>query len=813
MMKPAPNAAKRLSSLTAYISCITSNEIQGPTGVRIIEPPLDTRQALRGNLYAVAHIDGAHSDTSQFVEHLLTEVQRGYYSLKGGQSQVLTEAVRLAYSTLEPNISPDNYPDIQINFICAALLRDRFLIVSCGSAFALISTDEKVSMFPSDLVAVEKFDSQDPPLEVHHQEMKPGNTIFLGSGAWLDNVPIRTLASTVAYVTVETSAEAAMGLYEQMGDHDIPGMLILLQPGSVDDQPPSTLSAAANSFAKPPSLLDGLPTSVGTSFSPKQTSLTTPAQQMGRDNIPVETHQDSALISNTSDPFQQSPTSPPETSNLSGGYTDDYTNDSQEHSFTLGELRQTLENGLHSVRKLVGNVLPDSTKSIQPDSNSDLNQQIDRTAPFSPQNPEDNLHYIEPIERALPIRENRVSTAPPLFTPQQATGSRTRLFVTLALLIAILVPVIVFAVQQWENADRRAEGEILITQAMAMLASAQDALDLDDMSTSRSLLAQAEQNLLEAAELTGYDDERITTLLTQIEEEQQQVEKKRPLYGLASPLVTFTPDAQPHRVLVIGQDIYVLDTGRQLVQHFQMDPAGQTVPDPQGDVVLRLGDVFDTVAVGRLTDFAWQPIVPGIQDKPNLLVLDRNNNIFWYDPRVDGARLLTFATQDLWQVPNQIQTYPQGRIYIADEGVGQMYRYDAGNYNAPPSLWFTTNSFVDLVGLIALEIDGDIWLLYNNGLLLRYRQGEQADFALETVVGSIKEPVDLFVASGQSSGIYIADAGENRVVVFDKDGIYRHQLVAAEGQPLQGLRGLFIDEVANDIYILTRTALYKHPLP
>ena len=49
---------------------------------------------------------------------------------------------------------------------------------------------------------------------------------------------------------------------------------------------------------------------------------------------------------------------------------------------------------------------------------------------------------------------------------------------------------------------------------------------------------------------------------------------------------------------------------------------------------------MDGATVGTLTDMAWLPLIPGVEDKATLLILDRNNNLFSYDPRVEGARRL-----------------------------------------------------------------------------------------------------------------------------------------------------------------------------
>ena len=61
--------------------------------------------------------------------------------------------------------------------------------------------------------------------------------------------------------------------------------------------------------------------------------------------------------------------------------------------------------------------------------------------------------------------------------------------------------------------------------------------------------------------------------------------------------------------------------------------------------------------------------------------------------------------------------------------------------------------------------------------------------------------------------LYVADATEERILVYDKEGRYIEQFIDAEDMALAGLRGLYLDEQTGMLYILTSSALYAHPLP
>jgi hypothetical protein len=112
-----------------------------------------------------------------------------------------------------------------------------------------------------------------------------------------------------------------------------------------------------------------------------------------------------------------------------------------------------------------------------------------------------------------------------------------------------------------------------------------------------------------------------------------------------------------------------------------------------------------------------------------------------------------------------------------------------------------------------MSIDGDIWLLFNDGSITRYQQGVQVAFELDNSVPQVAAPMDLVVDKQADSHLYLADRAQERILVFDKEGTYQRQYQAVEGHLLQGLSAIFMDEATSSMYLLTQSALYYHPLP
>lgn len=767
-------------TLRASVIYLADEREARPAGVRVVEPPVDTRQAVRGNLYAVVELSGDYPEREAVAERLLSVIQRTYYTVKGSQSLVLTSAIQAAEGALQ-QFAAENPAILQpAGLIVAALLGNRLLAFSNGLGLALVTAGRNIDVYPPYTTgsATPQVDNPSGQWEIYRQELPTGGAFFLGTRTWLDQVSLRDLASTVAYLNTENCDDVAEALCSQRGPQALPGLLGLVSPNSVAGASSHTALPVPGTPPVRRPRLAGLPTAV---------NAPPPVHDLTRPGAPTATIDYPPVRRAPAPSFAPDESQPKVTS--SGKLATD--------------LAASAKTGLERARELLAGLLPDRT----------ANSENSLRYPQSALKPEPA--YAAASETALSPRPDNAPparTLPAITLPTRTSGQRARLFLTLAALILVLVPAIVGVRILSNGMNTRADANLLLDQAEARLTSAHQAMDAGDKANARNLLYQAQGFVDNARGLLVGRSARADTLAVELQRALAEVLQIQPLYGLVEPLLRFSADAQPHRLLVIDQDIYVLDLGRQLVQRFQIDLNTNTVPDQDGEIIVRQGDTVDQKAVGRLVDIAWQPPVPGVEDKPKLLILDQGNQMFGFDPRVEGINVVPFADQSAWRKVSQIHTY-LGRLYLVDEGAGQIFRYTAGNYGAAPEPWFSAQSQINLSGVQAVAIDGDIWLLFDTGLILRYQRGEQVSFSLEENLPLAGEPVDIAVGDQADSLIYLADRAQERILVFDKAGQYLRQLQAAEGNPLRGLSALYVDEVAGKIYILTQSSLFVHALP
>ncbi len=144
------------------------------------------------------------------------------------------------------------------------------------------------------------------------------------------------------------------------------------------------------------------------------------------------------------------------------------------------------------------------------------------------------------------------------------------------------------------------------------------------------------------------------------------------------------------------------------------------------------------------------------------------------------------------------------KLYAVDTKEMQIYRFSktSQGFNAP-SPWL--NKKIDLSQAISLSIDGHIYILNKNGTVLKLLRGEKTNFKLELCDPPLDEP-NKIVVSNELDFIYILEAKNNRLVVFDKTGQF---LMQYKSEKLNQLKDFAIDEDKKIIYFLNGSKIFK----
>ncbi len=266
------------------------------------------------------------------------------------------------------------------------------------------------------------------------------------------------------------------------------------------------------------------------------------------------------------------------------------------------------------------------------------------------------------------------------------------------------------------------------------------------------------------------------------------------------------------RVLFRSPDVFILDRGAQRVYRYAVNDAGlaaATTPTPTDNVILKAGAQLENRTVGELVDMTW--IEAG-----RLVVIDRTGAFWQFDPARSAwsVRVATDAAQ--WKSVNLLASYT-GNLYLSDPARNQILKYVAASEGAWTAAvtYFAPETRADLSNVTDLAIDSDVWLLRGDGSIFRYTAGKPNDLKLRDLEVPLSKPAVLVTAQPMAA-MYIADAGNQRIVQIDKvSGKFVRQFKPTSQlrESFQLLKALAVDEANRKFFWVSGNTVYLATIP
>ncbi len=395
-----------------------------------------------------------------------------------------------------------------------------------------------------------------------------------------------------------------------------------------------------------------------------------------------------------------------------------------------------------------------------------------------------------------------------------AAAQLDRRWLYAALVIPILVIVLVAVTRFQHQRSLEAQFSELVAAAQEAIASAESS---SDRSTQRTLLNQAMGTLGQALELKPEAAE----LRAEHQEIQEWLDRIDYVYRIPYfiELQEF-PDTESAvvrlgRVVVHGIDVYVLDLGVGRVYKYLLNDTRDALQTLEGDpVLLRAGDQRGDMTVDELLDIAWVD-AGGLRGTSNLLTVDTQGHVLMYDALL-GLRPFPTADTSTWRNPVAAVGY-FGRVYLLDPQANHVLRYVLTNegYDGPPSDYFPEGTDVSVRSAVDVAIDGNVYVLHSDGVIAKYQEGSPVPFVQSNMDEPLEAPRSIFVTGFMDEGgyVYVADAGNQRIVQLSKAGEFIRQFRARDAKNMRDLRGLFVDEEQKQLFLTDGSKLYLVSLP
>ncbi|MBI5222051.1 MAG: hypothetical protein HY980_00960 [Candidatus Magasanikbacteria bacterium] len=148
------------------------------------------------------------------------------------------------------------------------------------------------------------------------------------------------------------------------------------------------------------------------------------------------------------------------------------------------------------------------------------------------------------------------------------------------------------------------------------------------------------------------------------------------------------------------------------------------------------------------------------------------------------------------------------KLYTLDPVNSQIFKHSPTQTGFDKGAAWVKDEGVDLKDAVSLAIDGDMFVLKQNGELLKLTAGRKDEFAISGLEPKLDKPTVVWTYNNLNN-IYILEPTNKRVIILDKTGKLIGQYTAAEWQ---NPSGMIVDEAKKTIYLLDSNKIYKFNL-
>jgi hypothetical protein len=145
-------------------------------------------------------------------------------------------------------------------------------------------------------------------------------------------------------------------------------------------------------------------------------------------------------------------------------------------------------------------------------------------------------------------------------------------------------------------------------------------------------------------------------------------------------------------------------------------------------------------------------------------------------------------------------------LYLLNRSKRNIYRYYYNNNQlSDPIGWLIDKQGVNFDNINDLMVDGDLWLGFKNGKVLKFSKGSAATFQMEGIDQLPTSPVVL--SSNETSNfVAILEKQNKRLLIFTKDGQLLHEMKSNE---LAGVSSIALSDDEKKVYALSGSTIYE----
>ncbi len=367
------------------------------------------------------------------------------------------------------------------------------------------------------------------------------------------------------------------------------------------------------------------------------------------------------------------------------------------------------------------------------------------------------------------------------------TPARRRLLLVAVVLIILFAQSVVVIGQRQETKKTNESYRELLVTAQEKVDAAQAALMIQNESAARRALTEASDALGQIpAEKKDLKDE-VAALRSTIQSKLRDIQhvisvEPELIYDLAGLEVGFSTSA----IAVANKHVYTFNTQSASIY-------GIAIEDKKSE------SIVDAPSLEH-------PLMAFVPDKTNPLYLLQNDG---------GIQELNVTDKKLASVPIAYANVQRdirdafffnNRLYTLDAKNNQIFRHQRADKGFGTGTAWITDTGVDLQDARSLAIDGAVYVLKENGTMMKFSSGKKDATAFDPVDPAFGNPTVLYTTANLGT-LLVVDQKERRVVEYAKDGKFLRQYASDK---LGDLRDVAV--VDGMVYVLSGTQVFRFPL-
>ncbi len=399
-----------------------------------------------------------------------------------------------------------------------------------------------------------------------------------------------------------------------------------------------------------------------------------------------------------------------------------------------------------------------------------------------------------------------------ILVPRPKPGERGWLATPAATFVAVLIPiaVVVLVIVLWVTGTGESEYDRCINEAEETAGIARDISTTDVQGTINGWNAV----IIKARECQQLrpNDPQMEALVTEartVVDLLLAIERREMIV-----LDTF-PNALLSRVVLQGEDLYVLDDGNDQVYRVTLNSDGLSIARRQEAIpAMRRNASVAQFTIGDVVDIAWAEEGDGLSQSNAITMLDANGVLVDCSPRfLQDCSAQQLPAIETWNSPNRI-VFWGGGLYVLDAPANQIWRYRSPGaaFSNTPTEYFTGSGRPDIRGAVDFDIDNEglVYVLMGDGRLMRFNSGVSEDFAFTFRPGqSMNESNSMFLSNNPiAQSLFFVDRLDRTIFETTFSGTFMRAYRSFDEDLFAAIADVAVDVNRGIVYTVSGNSLF-----